>query len=114
MTHSEAEQRRRSHWPLWLSALVATAVAVALTFISQGIVHDAGMQELRHADAIVVFGAAEYSGHPSPVLRARLDHAFELYEGGFSSLVITTGGSGGDPSFNEGQVGHDYLMNRGV
>ena len=68
------------------------------------------------ADAIVVFGAAaEYSGHPSPVLRARLDHAFELYQGAASlPVIITTGGSGGDPSYNEGQVGHDYLMRRGV
>ncbi len=113
MTKSVAE-RRRSHLPLWLLGLTVTAIAVALGFISRAIIHESGLQELHRADAIVVFGAAEYSGRPSPVLRARLDHAFELYERGLAPVIITTGGAGGDPSYNEGQVGHDYLMHRGV
>jgi uncharacterized SAM-binding protein YcdF (DUF218 family) len=66
------------------------------------------------ADAIVVFGAAEYSGHPSPVLRARLDHGFDLYQRGIAPVVIVTGGAAADPSFSEGGVGHDYLLHRGV
>jgi uncharacterized SAM-binding protein YcdF (DUF218 family) len=65
-------------------------------------------------DAIVVFGAAEYSGRPSPVYRARLDHAFELFQQGIAPVVITTGGAAADPSYSEGGVGHDYLMHRGV
>jgi uncharacterized SAM-binding protein YcdF (DUF218 family) len=75
---------------------------------------EASVDEPHPADAIVVFGAAEYSGHPSPVYRARLDHAFELYQRGLAPVVITTGGAGGDPSYSEGQVGHDYLMHRGI
>jgi uncharacterized SAM-binding protein YcdF (DUF218 family) len=94
--------------------LAAAAVALCLGYISVGIVRESRLEELRPADAIVVFGAAEYSGRPSPVLRARLDHAFELYRRRLAPVVITTGGSGGDPSYNEGQVGHDYLMQRGV
>jgi uncharacterized SAM-binding protein YcdF (DUF218 family) len=66
------------------------------------------------ADAIVVFGAAEYSGHPSPVLRARLDHAFDLFRQGVAPVVITTGGAASDPSFSEGGVGRDYLEHRGI
>jgi len=108
------QPRRRSHWLLWLLLLAVAAAATCLGLISVGIVRDAGLQELHPANAIVVFGAAEYSGHPSPVYRARLDHAFDLYQEGLAPVVITTGGSGGDPSYNEGQVGHDYLMHRGI
>ena len=99
---------------LWLLAAAVTALALCLAFISAGIVHQAELEDIHSADAIVVFGAAEYSGRPSPVLRARLDHAFDLYRHGLAPVIITTGGSGGDPSYNEGQVGHDYLMHRGV
>ncbi len=70
--------------------------------------------EAKTADAIVVFGAAEYNGSPSPVFKARLDHAFDLEERGLAPLVITTGGSGGDPRFTEGAVGRDYLVQQGM
>lgn len=69
---------------------------------------------IRKADAIVVFGAAEYAGRPSPVLRARLDHGYELYKQGMAPVVITTGGAAQDPDFSEGGVGKDYLLRRGV
>jgi uncharacterized SAM-binding protein YcdF (DUF218 family) len=69
--------------------------------------------EARPADAIAVFGAAEYDGRPSPVLRARLDHALALYREKLAPLVITLGG-GGDPHDSEGGVGHDYLLAHGV
>jgi uncharacterized SAM-binding protein YcdF (DUF218 family) len=62
----------------------------------------------------VVFGAAEYNGIPSPVFRARLDHAFELEERGLAGIVLTTGGRGGDRHFTEAGVGRDYLIQRGV
>ena len=73
----------------------------------------AGHDQARVADAIAVFGAAEYDGHPSPVLRARLDHALALYEEGISPLMVTLGGAG-DEAHSEGGVGHDYLLARGV
>jgi len=62
----------------------------------------------------VVFGAAEYSGRPSPVLKARLDHALDLFHRGVGPVVITTGGAASDPKFSEGGVGKDYLMRHGV
>ncbi|MGA3091748.1 MAG: YdcF family protein [Terriglobales bacterium] len=68
----------------------------------------------RKADVIVIFGAAEYAGRPSPILRARLDHGFDLFQKGMAPVVITTGGSGQDPDFSEGGVGRDYLLRRGV
>jgi uncharacterized SAM-binding protein YcdF (DUF218 family) len=70
--------------------------------------------EARTADVILVLGAAEYSGHPSPVLRARLDHALELYHRNLAPLIMTTGGAGGDPVFTEGTVGRAYLASHGV
>ena len=68
--------------------------------------------EARPADAIAVFGAAEYDGRPSPVLRARLDHALALYQRNLAPLVITLGG--GDQQDSEGAVGHDYLLAHAV
>lgn len=75
---------------------------------------EASVDQPRSVDAIVVFGAAEYAGRPSPVFRARLDHAYDLFERGLAPLIITTGGSGKDVKFSEGQVGRDYLLKQGV
>ena len=70
--------------------------------------------EAHPADVILVLGAAEYSGRPSPVLRARLDHALELFRQQLAPRILTTGGAGGDPVFTEGGVGRSYLMSHGV
>jgi uncharacterized SAM-binding protein YcdF (DUF218 family) len=113
MNDAAAKRPSRRLWLLWLGALAA-AVLIWLAAICVGIVGEALRQEVRPADAIVVFGAAEYSGRPSPVYRARLDHAFDLFEQGVAPVVITTGGAAADPSFSEGGVGHDYLMHRGI
>lgn len=90
------------------------ALAAFLTVTGIRISRDGSLQESRHADAIVIFGAAEYSGRPSPVLRARLDHAYDLFRQGLAPVVITTGGAASDPSFSEGGVGRDYLQRRGI
>lgn len=74
----------------------------------------ANVDDAQKADAIVVFGAAEYAGRPSPVYRARLDHAYDLFEHGLAPVIITTGGAGGERNYSEGQVGRDYLESRGV
>lgn len=90
---------------------MCAAYLFAITFqIMRHGTHD----EARPTDAIVVFGAAEYSGRPSPTYRLRLDHAYQLFERGLAPLIITTGGAGGDPRFSEGQVGRDYLSKLGV
>jgi uncharacterized SAM-binding protein YcdF (DUF218 family) len=111
---NSAAKQRPNPWPLWVVALAATAVAAFLGITSVRIVHEAGLQQVHPSDAIVVFGAAQYAGRPSPVFRARLDHAYDLFQGGVAPVVITTGGSGADPTFSEGGVGHDYLMRRGI
>lgn len=73
----------------------------------------ASLDQAVPSDAIGVFGAAEYDGRPSPVYRARLDHALELYHRHIAPLIITLGGAGGD-AYSEGSVGREYLMSRGV
>jgi len=108
------KHRPRKHWWLWLLAAVAIAFLGCLASIGVQIIDEGSRQELHPADAIVVFGAAEYSGRPSPVYRARLDHASDLYQQKLAPVVITTGGAAADPSFSEGGVGHDYLMRRGI
>jgi uncharacterized SAM-binding protein YcdF (DUF218 family) len=66
------------------------------------------------ADAIVVLGAAQYNGHPSPVLQARLDHAVLLYRDGLAPLIIVTGGIGTGDRTSEAAVGNRYLQGRGL
>src|SRR5579862_4155526 len=109
-----ANQHPPPRW--WLRLLVLAIVAVATFMAVTGvqIVRTASLEEIHPADAIVVFGAAEYSGRPSPVLRARLDHALEVFHRGVAPVVITTGGAASDPVFSEGGVGKDYLMHHGV
>lgn len=111
---SVSASNRRSHWITRLLVIAALVVAAYLIFISSRIVAESAKQDLHTADAIVVFGAAQYDGRPSPVFRARLDHAFELFQRHLAPVVLTTGGSGSDPSFSEGGVGHDYLVRRGI
>jgi uncharacterized SAM-binding protein YcdF (DUF218 family) len=88
--------------------------AAFFSYVGVQIMREAGIDEEHSADAIVVFGAAEYSGRPSPVYRARLDHAYTLYQRDLAPVIITTGGAGKDPRFSEGQVGRDYLESRGI
>ena len=114
MNDDLASRHLRRRWPLRLEALGLLVLLVFLVVTGVRIVREGSLQELHSADAIVVFGAAEYSGHPSPVLRARLDHAFDLFQKGIASVVITTGGAASDPSFSEGGVGRDYLIRRGI
>ena len=98
----------------WVILLLLVAASGWLLWVYGQIRYYAERNEARPADAIAVFGAAEYDGRPSPVLRARLDHAMALYREKISPLVITLGG--GDPAdqHSEGAVGHDYLMAHGV
>ncbi len=100
--------------PSRIFAVLLAAYACYFAWNCTRIVAQSGRDEAQSADAIVVCGAAEYFGKPSPVYRARLDHAFELYERKLAPVVITTGGSGGEQQFTEGSVGRDYLIERGI
>jgi len=101
-------------WCVRILLLVVGLVVLFLVTTALEVIETASRQEVHPADAIVVFGAAEYSGRPSPVLKARLDHALDLFHQGIAPVVITTGGAASDPVFSEGGVGRDYLMRHGV
>jgi uncharacterized SAM-binding protein YcdF (DUF218 family) len=95
--------------------LGAAAIAGAEVLrIAGDIRRQSTVDEARAADVIVVLGAAEYRGRPSPVLEARLNHALFLYLQGLAPRILTTGGKGGDPTFTEAEVGRAYLSKHGV
>jgi uncharacterized SAM-binding protein YcdF (DUF218 family) len=98
----------------YAGGLAAAAMVASIAYVSVRIEEQSTRDEAQPADIILVLGAAEYRGRPSPVLKARLDHALELYRRGLASRILTTGGAGGDPIFTEGGVGRDYLMDHGV
>ena len=86
-------------------AWIASAVAV---------VDRARRDEARPADAIIVLGAAQYAGRPSPVLRARLDHAIALWKKGLAPILVLTGGTGAGDTTSEAAVGKRYAIKQGV
>jgi uncharacterized SAM-binding protein YcdF (DUF218 family) len=95
-------------------ALAALACGAALYQIDRAIARQSSVDEARPADVILVLGAAEYRGRPSPVLEARLNHALFLYHKALAPRILTTGGAGGDPTFTEGEVARAYLSKHGV
>ena len=104
---------RRWRWLGRLVLVAGLAYAVWFAVTWSRVARQEDRDETRPADAIVVFGAAEYFGKPSPVFRARLDHAYLLYQRRLAPFVIVTGGSG-DARYTEGGVGRDYLVGRGL
>ena len=103
---------KRAVWNV-IGVLLAV-VFFSIAWVWVRIEQQSSRDEARPADVILVLGAAEYRGKPSPVLKARLDHALELYNRGLAPRIMTTGGSGGDPVFTEGTVGRAYLAGHGV
>lgn len=75
---------------------------------------DAPNASAKRAEAIIVLGAAQYNGVPSPVLKARLDHALELYRWGLAPVVVVTGGRQPGDVYTEATTGYDYLRAHGV
>ena len=103
---------KRTVWMAIVAGLAALAAYIALTAVR--IERQSVVDEAQPADVIMVLGAAEYNGRPSPVLRARLDHALELYRRKLAPRILTTGGAGGERLFTEGGVGRSYLIGHGV
>jgi uncharacterized SAM-binding protein YcdF (DUF218 family) len=71
-------------------------------------------EQARPVQAIVVLGAAQYNGRPSPVLRARLEHAYDLWHQGRSDIIVVTGGRQPGDRFTEASASANYLLSRGV
>lgn len=94
--------------------IVIGVFAVITGFLFFKIYSTSKLDMAEKADAIVVLGAAQYAGKPSPVLSARLNHAYELYKQNLAPLIITTGGTFPGEKFSEGEVGKKYLELKGV
>jgi uncharacterized SAM-binding protein YcdF (DUF218 family) len=95
-----------------LGALALGIAYVAITFVQVWAASNDDDQ--RSADALIVLGAAQYDGRPSPVLQARLDHAAELYQAGQAGKVIVTGGNQAGDRVTEAFSGFEYLRNEGI
>jgi len=96
-----------------ISAIAILCVAVWVSFV-MAIVEAGRRDQAGPADAIIVLGAAQYEGRPSPVLKARLDHAASLWNRGLAPRMIVTGGRGVGDTTSEAAVGRRYLVQRGI
>lgn len=108
--------RRRGGFSRFVRVVLGLALlATALWALTVAAIHLYGRRdEARRADAIVVLGAAQYDGRPSPVLRSRLDHAIALYRDGQARTIIMTGGVGPGDTVSEAVVGRRYAVRQGV
>ena len=109
--------RRRWRWLRRVVGLVAfagLAVVLCLGVAFVQVYRASTRDGARPADAIVVLGAAQYNGVPSPVLQDRLDHALELYEAAMASKIVITGGRQKGDRFTEATAGYNYLRAHGV
>jgi uncharacterized SAM-binding protein YcdF (DUF218 family) len=103
---------RALRWLLYLLVIGAFGWTI---WVYHEIQATASTDQAQPADAIAVFGAAEYAGRPSPVLHARLDKVVSLYNRGIAPVIVTLGGgSDKDSGRTEGGVGRDYLLANGV
>lgn len=95
--------------------LLVVAVLIGYpAFLGWQIWRQSLVDEVRGADAIVVLGAAQYDGEPSPVFKARLDHAVYLYNEDLSDIIIVTGGRAEGDRFTESEAGANYLLAQGI
>ena len=107
--------------PFWTTRRVLTTGALTFVLLLIGwaavmlaVAIQGARDQATTADAIAVLGAAQYNGRPSPVFRARLDHAASLYQRGFAPVVLVTGGVGVRDTLSEANVGRDYLALLGL
>ena len=96
----------------FLLSLLLTGLAWAAVVVTVAV--HAARDEATAVDAIAVLGAAQYNGRPSPVFRARLQHAAALYQRGLAPVVLVTGGVGRRDTLSEAHVGRDYLVQLGL
>lgn len=96
-----------------VSILIAVGLVIYVGLVVK-IYSYINVDERQNSDVIVVMGASQWNGQPSPVFKARLDHAFLLYQEGLASKLILTGGVGSGEIKSESQVGKNYLLRKDV
>jgi uncharacterized SAM-binding protein YcdF (DUF218 family) len=109
-------KRRRSPWfTIPMSVLIGLLAIVVLTPLTVGarIWYQARQDERPRSDAIIVLGAAQYNGVPSPTLKWRLQHALELYRDGVAPAIVTVGGKAPGDNYTEAGAGRAWLIKEG-
>ncbi|TDE24050.1 YdcF family protein [Actinomadura sp. 6K520] len=109
-------RRRRSPWITIPAGVVLGLLLIAvLTPLTVGtrIWHQARQDERPRSDAIIVLGAAQYNGRPSPTLRWRLQHALDLYREGVAPAIVTVGGKAPGDNYTEAGSGRSWLIEEG-
>jgi uncharacterized SAM-binding protein YcdF (DUF218 family) len=104
---------RRSIWKPFIVGFGLVLILIWLG-LAVAVVYWGSRDGAQRAHAIVVLGAAQYVGRPSPVLKARLDHAITLWSEGMAPMLIVTGGMGVGDTTSEAAVGRQYALKRGV
>lgn len=101
---------------IWYKFLFVTVIVLILGwgYLIGKIYYYSKVDNARHADAIVVLGASQWNGQPSPVFKSRLDQAYDLYNKNFSEKIILTGGMGDGENFSEAKSGEVYLVEKGI
>jgi uncharacterized SAM-binding protein YcdF (DUF218 family) len=99
---------------LKVGLVAAASVALVTAYTTYRIWDQGGHDEQRPAGAIVVLGAAQFNGSPSPVFAARLDHAVSLYLAGLAPYIVATGGKLDGDRWTEAEVARAYAIERGV
>lgn len=108
-----AKRRKHRRWVIALAIVLVVLAAIPILTMS-AIYITARNDQARSVDAIVVMGAAQYNGRPSPVLEARLERALELYQQGFAPMMIVTGGNQPGDVYTEGGTSQQWMIDRGV
>ena len=101
-------------WVLRLSGIAVAVIVVYLSVTAAQVVLSSRTDDRTPADAIVVLGAAQYNGTPSPALQRRLDHALDLYRDSLAPEIVLTGSKQPDDRFTEAFAGYKYLVDAGV
>ena len=111
-----AQPARRSPWR-WVVRIALGLLAVVVLYVGATFAQvywTSRQDQAKAAGAIVVMGAAQYDGRPSPVLQARLDHAVQLWNDGYADLIVVTGGMKAGDRVTQGFAGYQYLKSQGV
>jgi len=99
---------------LKLLSVVILSIIFLWVFLISNIYINSKSQDRKSVDAIVVLGASQWNGRPSPALKARLDHALELYKANVANYIVLTGGIAKGDTISESRVGKNYLNKRGI
>jgi uncharacterized SAM-binding protein YcdF (DUF218 family) len=111
---TRARRRRAGRWLVATVLSVALAVAGGIVGVMALVYIQARTDETRPVDAIVVMGAAQYNGRPSPVFLARLEQSLALYNDGVAPVIVVTGGKQPGDAYTEAEVAQAWLSERGV